>query len=159
MEPQLEFVWRIVDKALQEEVMDMWRKFDALPTEEDLLERAQEIVVIGRHEGEIKGVVTAPIWDSPYLRHKFAFYRIFVSPEYRQGGLMRQMAHKMFDGLQVWAAENQDEELAGVASARESSILRSRPRKPISPGIGAMLVNFNPSGFPVSVKWFDHVRV
>lgn len=159
MSAEIEFVWRNVDDTLAEQIITMWDQHDALPPGADAIERAKEVVVVARENGELGGVVTATEWFYKALRHNFALYRVFVAPAYRQGGLLRELARKMHDDLQAWSLENPDAGISGVASVREARFLRENRRKGFSPGLGAMLVGFNASGFPINVKWFDHIRV
>lgn len=160
MATEMQIAWMREDSALMDEVGELWRKHDAIPEDASSESRAKQLVIVGRQDGEIAAVTTAAISMYQPLRHVFAFYRIFVFPDHRRGGWMHKIGGETFSHLQSWAAADPSRLLAGAGTVRETGFLNDGRRgSPMSPGIGAMLVGYNPSGLPIRLKWFDHVRV
>lgn len=152
--------WRLDDLQITSDAIALWESLAAMPAGTSPADRVSEIVVCAYDGDRLAGLATTTIELHRPTRRKFAFYRTLVSPDSRQQGLMHQLGAQAHAILLAWALEHPDESLAGLATVRQKNFLNDPRRgKPVSPGLGSMLVGFTPRDQPVRLKWFPHIRV
>lgn len=153
-------LWRSRDVGLESRVIKIWQENAVLPKGVSPEDRAAELVIVAMDGETVAGMTTAKIGLEESLRHKFAFFRVFVAPDYRRSDLMVPLVVATFDCLQNWSRQNPDERVAGLGSVRENPVLDGpRFQTPLTPTIGAMLVGYNDADRPIRVKWFSHICV
>lgn len=153
-------LWQTPDADIESRAMRIWRDYGVLPDDASAEARAGQLAVVALEDGEIAGMTTSWIVDYRPLRRKFAFFRIFVVPDFRASGVMVPLVVSTFDCLETWSRENPQEDVAGFGSVRENPVLNGPDyQTPFTPTIRAMLVGYDKLDRPVRIKWFSHTRV
>jgi len=161
-----ETAWPSADEKTREDLKAMWARLRVLPPGADADERAAQICVVGRVDGQLAAVSTAEITLMPRLKHRFAMVRAMVHPGYRSAEAILGLIRATHAALEDWSAANPDAAVAGLAVAIENPQLAEMLRYPglamregDPPWSGLVLVGYTGKGEQIRVSWFRHARV
>ncbi len=145
---------------MEADAIQFWADTNRLPKGVSAEERAKELVCIGYHEGRVFGLTTAQIGMYELVRHKLAFWRILVHPDFRSHGMQYALTNRMIEYFEQWSRERPEEELAGLASVQTgNTYVNTVGHDPVVIGSRSVMINYNSNNDIVRVRWFDHIRV
>lgn len=102
---QLMPVYRQVDTMLGEQIMDLWKRNQAIDDPNELKRRVTDVVYIARApDGELIGVST--VYIANLLDNYYFFYRMFIHVNHRRTGMMRRIVEATRYYLEELQIEN-----------------------------------------------------
>lgn len=152
-------VWQQDTSGFADDVTAYWKQYDFLPPNVSAEARLKRVSAIAYVDGVLAGANTVRIENVPDVRGKFAFVNASVAPEFRRHYLQVRLVGHSQAILETWARENPQEELKGVAVVLQADFQEGRPFPPVTPTNQTVLIGYDPEGFQVRIKWFDHIRV
>lgn len=140
-------------------VQDLWRKYRALETEEQIQKRSQQIVYVVRNRnGEVGGVSTArPVQVAALNNHFFYEFRCFIAPEFRAPGLDSLLTAKTKEFLE--RLPNPESRFKGMVVIVEHEELKKQRTKAVWPVTGLVFAGYNSKGHHVRVAYFKGARI
>jgi len=149
-------VWKKVDAALKQELLDFWSRNKALREGDQADMRADQAVCIGRdQEGQVCAVATAVLRVSPRLRQPTYYYRQFFDPSQRGQHQTVPFVKRACEVLQEWNAAQAEPEAIGVLAELQNPKLKSRYSTAVIPEAGFIFVGYSPRNFPLFVSYFE----
>jgi hypothetical protein len=158
---RLEVVLGAVTSPLKDEVMRFWAEHRALPPEL-AVQRAEELLVVARDErGALAGVSTSTPRFIEQLGFPCFYYRSFIGPAHRRGGLARSMIVAGHRALNARFVAGERPEILGVfievanaefAAARNLAVWCNE-------GMNAVFIGKSPEGRHRRIWYFDGARI
>jgi hypothetical protein len=84
--------------------------------------------------------------------------RAAVDPDHRRTHAAIALVVHSRDLLERWAAEHQEEKIAGIGAIIENEEVAARLTEPVWPVTRLGLVGHMPNGRQIRVAWFGHFR-
>lgn len=129
-EPETIIVWQQNNAKVETDVEAMWQKHNALPPGADPKRRLKALAAAVYIDGNLAAVASAGIAPEPRLGgYKFASWRVFVVPEYRNTGIARSMNAGLMGIplLEEWALAHPEEDVAGFMLVLENTAVFAGP--------------------------------
>lgn len=99
---RLHYVYGRTSAEQRREIIDFWKRSNALGDEQASADRARQVVFMVRNaDDRLVGVSTVYIADFMHPGQRFYFYRMFIQPEDRVPGMMRFVTLRSRDMLQA----------------------------------------------------------
>lgn len=151
--------WRLGDARIEADAIAFWNRLGILPPGVIPEERAKELALIAYKDGSVVGVTTLqPALFEP-LRVRLAMLRGAVDPDHRRSHVGLALLLGTCRLIERWAAEHQDEQLAGVGAVIEAPELAAGQKQPFWPRTRLGLIGYTPDGRQIRMSWFEHYRL
>jgi hypothetical protein len=156
---QYENVWQKVTPDLKREIIEFWKRCNALPPAEDPEERADQVVFIVRSEsGEIAGLNTAVKVFAKRFNNSFYFYRTMTAPGFRVAGIADELVVRTRDFLEDLFKRETEKTCIGILMTLESEILNTRFNEAIRPN-KFIFMGYNERGHQIRVYYFEGAEI
>jgi len=159
-------VWPDPDATTRDEVKGLWERLRMLPPGAQADERAAQLCIVGRVDGQLAAVSTAEITLMPRLRHRLAMVRAMVHPGYRSVEAILGLIRSTHATLEAWSAAHPEAGVMGLAVVLENRQLAEMLRYPglamregDPPWSGLVLIGYTDKNEQIRVSWFRHARV
>ncbi|MBZ0114854.1 MAG: hypothetical protein K8J08_20505 [Thermoanaerobaculia bacterium] len=162
-EYELRTAWPRAEPFLAEQVIEFWRREEAIVDPSVATRRASELLVVAlAGSGEIAAVSTARRGFVEQLGFDCFYYRTFVGAEHRRQGLAPRVLKGGFQVLQERFEEGQDPEVLGLLIEAQSPVI-SGPAGEASwekRGMpGCVFIGWSPRGNQLRVWYFATARL
>jgi hypothetical protein len=149
-------VWQQVTPAIERELLDFWKRNNAIPDAAAAAARARQAVCVGRDAvGTLCAVGTAELRTLPRLRQPTYYYRQFFDAAHRGERQTIPFANRAKEILQAYNAELTRPESLGMLVEVENSQLAGRYTLAHEPRSGYGFIGYSARGFVLRVSWFD----
>ena len=109
------------------EVIAFWKDLKVLPKNVDANDRAKELVMMVKEQGQVIGVTTSYRIQIHPLNHKYFFsFRILIHPKYRIPGLSSKLTVMTRDFLETLFVEKKTDCIGLIVFAEKKEFLKSR---------------------------------
>jgi hypothetical protein len=154
-----ECLWEQDAPEAKQKVKALWRRYQALDTEEVMEERCRQVVFIVRNaKGEVGGVATArPVQVRMLNNHYFYEFRCFIAPPFRAPGLDSLLAVKSKSFLEQ--RNGSGSKFKGLVMVIENDQLKAQRTKAIWPASGMVFAGYNRQGHHIRVGYFKGARI
>lgn len=152
--------WNTNDEALVEQVKSMWRRELAF-SEDQIVQRSSEIIVVVLRDGEVVGVSTAVVKPFKLLNnHEFFFYRFFVRADCRAAGLDAKLTVESVRYLEEIARQRSPQPI-GVIAILENKEIAETPaaRRAVWRAVPFTFIGMVSPGYPVRVYYFRDAMI
>ena len=149
-------VWRRVTPELEVELLEFWKRNNAIGDDGRARQRASQAVCIARDdEGVVCAVGTAAVRVLPRLRQPTYYYRQFFDAAHRGKGQALAFANACRQVLQEYNASLPVPEALGMLVEVQNPMLAKRYDVAFEPVTGYSFIGYSPRGFVLRVSWFD----
>ncbi|NCP08174.1 MAG: hypothetical protein COX16_08955 [Deltaproteobacteria bacterium CG23_combo_of_CG06-09_8_20_14_all_51_20] len=162
MEDQYHFenVWNVVTPELKKDLIEFWKRNNALPPGENPEERAlQAIFVVRDAEGRIVSACTAKKIYVRRFRNYFWFYRTMTDRDCRFKGLALDLLLKAKNFLEKLFKEDADRSSIGIIFNIENREVAERFRQAVLPRTKAVFMGYNSTGQQIRVCYFEGAEI
>jgi len=152
-------VFQKVDDHLANELIATWKKYGALPKEENGKERAAQVVIILRNkENNIIGISTAfPSYIEQLKCTLFAF-RCMIAPEYRFPGLLTKITLETRNHLEKVYKQSHPE-CVGIITEIYNDKLSKNRREAVFTTSGFVFIGYSKNGYQIRVYYFKGAKI
>lgn len=147
-------VWGVKTPELINEIINTWKKHNAIPPEVDTQKRAGQVVLVVRNgSGEIVGITTAAQFFYQPLKNNLFALRGMLVPNFRVPGLFIKMITTTIETLESFTKESSESNkpIGVIAEVEVPNIKSGRFTKLAS---GMTLLGFSSQDHPVYVYYF-----
>ena len=151
--------WRLslvgIERAIREAACRFWHEQGAFAPETNLTDPAAALSVVAHAGDEMIATSTLRVGYFPKLRHRFAVFRCFVAPQWRNAGLREELLAENFRLMEERAQAGGADEPAGmltICGGEDASAL------PVDEA-GFLLAGYTPEGAQIRLRWFGHTRI
>jgi hypothetical protein len=157
---KIENVWQ-QDSETKKEVIDFWLREKVVPAVDNVLERADQVVMVARDpEGNIAGVCTAYIKYLPSLLNNFYYYRSYVSHSYRHQGLASDLIRQSRKFFNKLFQEGQETKAIGIYLEIENDYLKQIKKTIWWRGIeNFVFIGIDKRGSHHRISYFDNAVI
>jgi hypothetical protein len=160
MEHTITSVWQKVDAALEQELVEFWLAEKVFAGEAPARTRAKEVVCIGRDgAGKIAGVCSVAPRILPRLRERMYYYRSYVRPADRLGGLALNLLLAAKTTLFEFETAREKPQCVGILMEIENRELAKKWNHAFWHPSGFSFIGYSPRGFDLRVWYFEGVRL
>jgi len=153
-------VWKNVDAGLSDELVELWRRSQAIPDPHRAAERAREAVCVARdRSGRICAVGTAVIRVLPRLRQPMYYYRQFFAPEVRGHKQAVPFYNTACGILEAHNASLPERESIGVLLELENQQLAAHYSRAYEPAANSTFIGYSPRGLQLRATYFRDARL
>jgi hypothetical protein len=153
-------VWQKVDEALENELVAFWIAEKVFATEAPARARAKEVVCIGRDAGgKIAGLCSAVPRILPRLRERLYYYRSYVRPADRLGGLGLEILLAAKTTLSEYEAARDKPQCVGIVMEIENVALAQQWNHAFWHPSGFSFIGYSPRGLDMRVWYFEGARL
>ena len=100
-------VYGMVSAEQQQDILDFWRRNNAIGDPQSAQRRVQQVVLMTRNiEGQVVGISTAYIEQFRGNMKNYFFYRMFIQPADRVYGMMEFMTQMTHQSLKDFNMQN-----------------------------------------------------
>ncbi|MDG6349242.1 hypothetical protein QAA18_10950 [Luteimonas sp. 8-5] len=149
-------VWRQVTPELEAELLEFWKRNNAIGDDGRARQRASQAVCIARDDdGTVCAVGTATVRVLPRLRQPTYSSRQFYDSAQRGKGQALAVANASRQVLQAYNASLPVPEALGMLIEVQNPMLAKRYDVAFEPVTGYSFIGYSPRGFVLRVSWFD----
>lgn len=151
----IQTVWEAKSPELVEEIINTWKKYNALPPEVDTQKRANQVVLVVRNgNGEIVGITTAAQFFYQPLKNELFALRGMLVPDFRVPGLFIKMITTTIETLESNTKKsNESNKPIGVIAEVEVPNIKSGRFTKLASGM--TLLGFSSQDHPVYAYYFQ----
>ncbi len=152
-----------VSPAVRDELKRFWKDEGALPDNQDVESRLNQVVYVIR-EGSTSGIVGVSTSEKKRVtalnNHYFYEFRCFIGEKNRVAGLDVKLSKLTFSFLEEISRGDADKPI-GIFSVLENESLKKHPmwRRAVWPEIEMYFVGYTQSGHPIRVHYFKNARI
>jgi hypothetical protein len=152
--------WQQLTPALEEELVDFWLEQQVFAGDVPARARAREVVCIGRAaDGRIAGVCSASPRIVARLRERLYYYRSFVRPADRRGGLAINLLLSAKQVLEAHEASLASPQCVGVILEIENRELADYHNQAYWHLTGFSFIGYSPRGLDLRTWYFEGARL
>jgi len=153
-------VWQEISNELNNEIVEFWRRNDALPPGEDPEERADQVVFIVRNEREeIVALCTAVKTFVSRFKNDFYLYRTMTDATYREQGVAMDLLIRTRDFFEKRFKEEKIKTCIGILFNLENERLGAVFREAIRPRTKFIFMGYNNRDQQIRAYYFDGAEI
>lgn len=153
-------VWKKVDAELQAEIVAFWQNNRMLTSEVNASERALQVVLTVRNNGNIVGLTSAGFSKYPPLNdNHFYVFRMAVLPAFRVPGIESKLIVETRDCLETFAEGQSENRAIGMLTFVENPQLILKRNEAVWPASKMVYIGNDKLGRHVRVYYFKGATI